>query len=75
MEKFQAIQPGTRIEDAIARLGKPIRITRSEYNLGCPGCSAYYFLGDPPPWLISFKEAWLLVENGRVVSVTVNSEP
>lgn len=75
MKEFLAIQPGTRLEDAIAHLGKPIAVVRSKYDLGCPGCVAYYFLGDPPPWLLCYEEAWLLVDRGRVVSVTVNSEP
>jgi hypothetical protein len=76
MMEFQSIEPGTHIDDAITRLGPPIKVVRSRYDLGCPGCVAYYFLGDPPPWLISFEEAWLLVDTrGRVVTATVNSEP
>jgi hypothetical protein len=76
MNEFQAIKPGTRIEDAISRLGPPIRVVQTRYDLGCAGCTAYYFLGDPPGWLLSFQEAWLLVDaSGRVVAVTVNSEP
>ena len=76
MKEFESIKPGTHIEDAIDRLGAPIGVVRSRYNLGSPGCVAYYFLGDPPDWLLSFQEAWLLVDTqGRVVTVTVNSEP
>jgi hypothetical protein len=76
MEEFRAIKPGTRIEDAIARLGKPIDTVHSQYDLGCLGCTAYYFQGNPPPWLLSYQEAWLLVDSrGKVVTVTVNSEP
>lgn len=76
METFRAIKPGTRIEDAIARLGEPVDVVRSKYDLGCPGCTAYYFQGNPPPWLVSYQEAWLLVDSrGEVVTVTVNTEP
>lgn len=76
MEEFRSIQRGTSIEDAIARLGKPIAVVRSEYDLGCPSCTAYYFLGNPPPWILCYQEAWLLVDgHGKVVTVTVNSEP
>lgn len=76
MKEFQAIKPGMRIEYATARLGTPIAVVRSRWDLGCPKCVAYYFLGDPPSWLVCFQEAWLLVdEHGRIVSVTVNTEP
>ena len=76
LRDFRAIQKGSHIEAAIARLGAPIAVVRGGPALGCPGCSAYYFLGDPPPWLLYFKEAWLLVDRqGRVVAVIVNSEP
>ena len=76
LKDFPAIQKGSRIEDAIARLGPPIAVVREGPALGCPDCSAYYFLGDPPPWLLSFREAWVLVDKqGWVVAETVNSEP
>lgn len=75
-EEFLAIKAGTRIEDAINQLGAPIQVVRSRRDLGCPGCVAYYFLGDPPSWLLSFQEAWLLVDRqGRVVTVTLHGEP
>lgn len=75
MEEFRSIQPGTDIADAIKHLGKPINIVHGKDDLGCPNCEAYYFLGDPPRWLPSYQEAWLLVDRERVVTVTVNSEP
>lgn len=75
MKAFRSVRAGVRIEDVIANLGKPIKIVRSDQDLGCPGCVAYYFLGDPPPWLVSYQEAWLLVDHGRVVTVIINSEP
>jgi hypothetical protein len=75
MREFQSIQLGTRIEDAVSLLGEPIMVRKSA-GLVCTGCTAYHFLGDPPPWVLSFQEAWLLVDTrGRVVTVTVNSEP
>jgi hypothetical protein len=75
LKVFQGIQPGTRIEDAISLLGDPIDVRKSA-GLICEGCTAYTFLGDPPPWLLCYKEAWLLVdERGRIMTVTVNSEP
>jgi hypothetical protein len=75
MKEFLSIQPGTNITDAVKHLGTPINIVYSGHDLGCPHCEAYYFLGDPPQWLPSYQEAWLLVDHGRVVTVTVNSEP
>lgn len=76
MNEFQSIEPGTRIEDAVSRLGAPIKIVRTKHDLGCAGCVVYYFLGDPPDWLLSFEEARLLVDtHGRVVTVTVQREP
>jgi hypothetical protein len=75
MKNFLEIQPGARIEDAISLLGRPI-IVRKAAGLVCQDCTAYHFLGDPPPWLLSYQEAWLLVDKrGQVVTVTVNSEP
>lgn len=75
LNKFRSIQPGSRIEDAISLLGEPITVNRSA-GINCVNCRVYTFLGDPRPWLISYKEAWLLVdERGRIVSVTLNSEP
>jgi hypothetical protein len=76
LERFLEIQKGVRIEEAIAKLGAPIDVVHSRADLGCPGCTAYYFLGDPPPWLFCFDEAWLLVDNqGLVVAKAVNKEP
>jgi hypothetical protein len=75
MKEFRSVRPGTNVADAIRRFGRPIDIVHGKYDLGCPHCDAYYFLGDPPQWLPSYQEAWLLVDHGRVVSVTVNSEP
>lgn len=75
MKVFRDIQPGMSIEDAISLLGNPISVQKSA-GLVCEGCTAYTFLGDPPPWLLCYQEAWLLVDQrGKVVSVTVNSEP
>jgi len=75
MKVFRGIQPGMRIEDAISLLGDPIDVQKSA-GLICEGCTAYTFLGDPPPWLLCYQEAWLLVDShGEVVTVTVNSEP
>jgi hypothetical protein len=76
MLKFQSTKPGTDVTDAIAVLGKPIAIVKSKYDFGCRGCVAYYFMGDPPPWLLCYQEAWLLTDSqGRILEVTVNSEP
>jgi hypothetical protein len=73
---FESIKTGARIEEAVARLGKPISVVDSSDDLDCPKCTAYYFLGDPPAWVISFQEAWLLVDaKGRVVAVTVHEQP
>jgi hypothetical protein len=75
MKVFREIQPGMRIDDAISLLGDPIDVQGSA-GLMCEDCTAYTFLGDPSPWLISYQEAWLLVDSrGEVVTVTVNSEP
>ena len=75
MEKFRSIKPGMRFDDAISLLGKPI-IVRKSGGLICKDCTAYHFLGDPPSWLLSYQEAWLLVNSrGQVVTTTVNSEP
>lgn len=74
-EKFLSIQTSSNIRDAINLLGEPI-LVRKSLGLTCKNCMAYHFMGDPPRWLISYQEAWLLVDRqGRVVTVTLNSEP
>lgn len=76
MGKFLSIRPEMRLEDAIAKLGPPIKVVPLQSALECTECTAYYFLGDPPPWLLSFREAWLLVDpQGRIVTTIVHSEP
>lgn len=76
LSKFRDIKVGMRIEDAISQLGEPVKVVKSNYDLGCPGCKVYYFMGDPPSWLLSFDEAWLLVDQqGRVAQAIENSEP
>jgi hypothetical protein len=73
--EFRQIRPGMDVQDAISVLGKPILIRKSG-GLVCKDCTAYYFLGDPPSWLPSFEEAWLLADNqGRIVQVVENAEP
>lgn len=74
-KRFMEIQPGARIEDAVSLLGEPIMV-RKTAGLVCADCVAYHFLGDPSPWLLSYEEAWLVVDNrGQVVTVTFNREP
>jgi hypothetical protein len=76
-EKFLAIKPGISIEEVVKILGKPLRTIKIDADYGqCPSCTSYYFMGDPPDWLVSFKEAWILVSpDGKVRSTVLNLEP
>lgn len=77
LKRFQAIEPGTSITDAIKLLGEPIKVVEKDrFDPSCPTCVAYCFMGEPPNWVISFQEAWLIAdERGQVVHVFLHTEP
>ncbi len=77
VEKFLAVEPGDNLTEVVDLLGEPIFTTRDlPLYLGCKNCSAHYFLGDPPSWLIAHREAWVLVDSeGRVIQRILNEEP
>jgi hypothetical protein len=77
LERFQAIEPGTSIADAISILGKPIKVVKTDrFDSSCPACASYCFMGEPPEWLVGFQEAWLIAdERGRIVRTFFNTEP
>lgn len=76
-DRFNSIQPGSSIESAIGLLGKPVQVIRDDtHDLSCPSCTHYCFMGNPPDWVVGFKEAWLIVDaQGRIVRKFVNTEP
>ena len=75
--RFKSIDLGTPIADAIKLLGEPVKIVKEDrFDPSCPSCTAYCFMGEPPDWVISFQEAWLIADHqGRVTRVFINSEP
>lgn len=77
MAQFRMFVPGSSISEAISVLGQPVAIVKRERpGSHCPSCVSYCFMGEPPDWVISFKEAWLVADqSGRVVRVFVNTEP
>ncbi len=74
---FQTIKPGASIADAIKLLGAPVKIVKeNRFDPSCRDCIAYCFLGDPPDWVIGFREAWLIADRqGRIRRTFINSEP
>lgn len=77
LSRFQGIELGTSIADAIKLLGEPVKVVKEDrFDPSCPACIAYCFMGEPPNWVISFQEAWLVADQrGRIVRVFVNTEP
>lgn len=77
MSRFQAIEPGSSIADAVKLLGGPIKVVkRGPLDPSCPSCVAYCFMGEPPNWVIGFQEAWLTADQrGQIVRVFVHTEP
>lgn len=76
-DRFRSIKPGTPIIEAIKLLGEPIKTVREDrFDPSCPACVSYCFMGEPPSWVVSFQEAWLVADQqGRIVRVFVNAEP
>lgn len=77
LSRFQTIEPGTSVADAVKLLGEPIKVVKEDrFDPSCPTCIDYCFMGEPPNWVVGFKEAWLIADQqGRVVRVFVNTEP
>lgn len=74
-ERFLSIQVGTDIGQVIALLGEPLEIQKVSPIHDCPGCKAYCFLGEPPIWVIEFREAWVIIDPaGKVVERYIYSE-
>ena len=73
--KFRELRPGSRLDEAIESLGAPVKVGTAQ-DSSCPNCRYHIFLGDPPWWLLSHREAWVVTnEAGEVVQVLENSEP
>jgi len=76
VDGFLAIEPGMEITDVVERLGEPIRTSTLGELHRCKGCRAYFFLGNPPGWLIMYREAWVIVDtDGTVVQRVLLEEP
>lgn len=76
-EAFDSVKPGMQKEELVRVLGEPLKIAeiRTPYYR-CEGCSIYYFMGDPPEWLVSYEEAWVYVgPEGTVREKIWNAEP
>jgi hypothetical protein len=77
LDRFQTISVGSSIMDAIKVLGKPIKVVKEDRSdPSCPTCVSYCFMGEPPSWVVSFQEAWLVADQkGKIVRVFVHREP
>ena len=76
VDGFLAIEPGMEVTDVVDRLGNPIRTTSLGDLHRCQSCTAYLFLGNPPDWLIMYREASVIVnDDGRVVQRILLEEP
>lgn len=76
-KKFLSINSGENISRAIEILGQPLHVERVDESLAdCSGCKVYYFMGDPPQWLVCYKEAWMMVgPDERIKWTILNLEP
>lgn len=77
LSRFQTIESGSSIADAIQLLGEPIKVVKVDrFDPSCPACVAYCFMGEPPSWVIGFQEAWLIADQrGQIVQVFLHTEP
>ncbi len=77
LEVFRQIEPGMQVSEVIDLLGEPIRISEvGVYSDSDIGKQAYYYMGDPPDWLASFVEAWVVIgPDGKVLHTIINHEP
>lgn len=75
--KFMEITEGDSIEKVISSLGEPIEIKLADPEFSsCKDCSYYYFEGNPADWLISYREAWVIVKpDGIVKQRILHAEP
>jgi hypothetical protein len=78
-EKFDSIRMGESIGEVTKDLGRPIGVTN---RVGFPGicregeCAIYTFTGKASRWVLSYKEAWVVVnQQGRVVHTVMYNEP
>jgi hypothetical protein len=67
-QNFERVREGMSADDLVDLLGAPVqvRLLGADYWM-CPGCSAYCFMGNPPDWLVFYKEAWVYVGPDKVV--------
>ena len=77
LSRFQTIETGSSISDAITLLGEPIKVVkRDRLDTSCRACIAYCFMGEPPNWVVGFQEAWLTADQqGKIVRVFLHAEP
>ncbi len=77
MRLFRQIEPGMQAADVVKLLGEPIRISDiAVYKPSDAGKQYYYYMGDPPEWLVSYTEAWIIISpDGKVVRTIINLEP
>lgn len=73
LERFESIEVGTPVSEAIALMGEPILIKEST---ACEGCKVYFFCGEYPDWVFGGTECWCLVDaDSRVLNRITYSEP
>jgi hypothetical protein len=73
---FREVRQGQTITEVVAMLGEPVQVGEAQAHTGCPKCKFQVFQGNPPWWLVSYREAWVITdENGVVTQVIENSEP
>ncbi|MEO7417874.1 MAG: hypothetical protein ABI163_12500 [Thermoanaerobaculia bacterium] len=74
---FREIKLGTPIGEVVKLLGEPVKVVKgNRFDPACVGCVAFCFMGEPPGWVVSFQEAWIIADQrGHVVRVFFHAEP
>lgn len=67
-QNFERVRKGMSVDELVNLLGSPVQVKPlgSDYWM-CPGCSSYCFMGNPPDWLVFYREAWVYVGPDKVV--------
>jgi hypothetical protein len=77
--RFYDVRKGEPVAHVMRELGAPVRISSHVNNATfCSSgrCSTYVFAARRSKWLISYQEAWVIVDaQGRVERIMVNQQP
>lgn len=77
-ERFQMIKPGDDMTEVVSSLGPPVRVINHNDSTFCANkvCQTYIFAARQSPWVVAYREAWVVVgPQGYVERTIVNQQP